>query len=65
MSDQKKEPTGVTCACGHHEPFTMYVYAHWTTPLIMTCPKCGKRQSVIRGESSGGGKPAPARKRRK
>ena len=45
------EPKGVSCECGEFTPFSMWVYAHWTTPAVFTCPKCDRKYTVQRGRA--------------
>lgn len=54
MNDYTK---GFTCSgCNTYHSFPAYVYAHWTTALIFTCPAtvggeaCGKRVSILGGK---------------
>jgi hypothetical protein len=52
MTKRKKEPQkGFTCTCGEYVAFPMYVYAHWTVPLVYACPKCKKKWDLLQGQA--------------
>lgn len=46
---KKMNQGGVNCRCGAYHPFGGWVYAHWRTRLIFTCPDCGSTYTVIMG----------------
>lgn len=49
MAEDQNEKRGVTCSCGHYEPFSVYVHAHWDERLTYTCDKCQAVYNVRAG----------------
>lgn len=47
---------GFVCECGERHEFSGYVYAHWRTDLVFTCPKCIAEYKVLEGTATKGGK---------
>lgn len=43
---------GFFCRCGKAHGFSLYVLAHWTADLRMTCEDCGREWSVTEGSAS-------------
>ncbi len=33
---------GIVCICGRKIEYGVWVYAHWSTPMSVSCPDCGK-----------------------
>lgn len=47
----EKLPKGYECkACGEHNAFSAWVYAHWDFELVHIC-KCGQRHIIECGEA--------------
>lgn len=42
---------GFTCKCGEKHKYPAYVYAHWETRLVFTCPKCQRKYTVRQGKA--------------
>lgn len=59
MAADQTEKKGVTCACGHFEPFSSYVYAHWDLSLVYTCVECQAVYDLRAGHATPRRKSAP------
>jgi hypothetical protein len=57
MTTQPELPSGFTCECGQTHEYSGYVYAHWDTPLVHTCPECERQHTILRGRAMWTGLP--------
>lgn len=42
---------GFDCKCGKFHKYPLWVYAHWTTRLVFTCPDCKREYEIFAGNA--------------
>lgn len=57
MAEREVLPEGYTCRCETIYLHTSYVYAHWDLELTHTCGKCGRKNTLLRGNVTHGVRP--------